>query len=250
MTVAEQTCLAARNLSAGYGSTVIVRDLNLTVRSGEIVALLGPNGSGRTTTLLTLCGELPSMGGEVEMHGRVTEAPLHERARGGMALVTEEKAILMNLTVAENLRVSRGDQDYALELFPDLKANLSRRAGLLSGGQQQMLSLARALSRRPSILLADELSLGLAPLVVDHLLLVIRQAANDGLGVLLVEQHVNKALNVADRVVVMRRGRVELEGEAAELRRNPDAFRAAYFATGADAGASRGAGPGPQRKGN
>jgi branched-chain amino acid transport system ATP-binding protein len=135
----------------------------------------------------------------------------------------------MKLTVAQNLRVSRGDVDYALELFPDLKNHLNRSAGLLSGGQQQMLSLARALSRRPAILLADEVSLGLAPRMVDHLLEVIRAAADDGLGVILVEQYVHKALQMADRVLVMRRGKVELSGQAAELRRDPDAFRAAYF---------------------
>lgn len=232
-------CLEARNLSAGYGSTVIVRDLNLTLRKGEIVALLGPNGAGRTTTLLTLCGELPALAGEVHLNGELTRAPLYQRARAGMALVTEQKAVLMKLTVAQNLKVSRGDADYALDLFPDLRKHLNRVAGLLSGGQQQMLSLARALSRRPTILLADELSLGLGPRIVDHLLEVIRSAANDGLAVILVEQHVHKALATADRVLVMRRGKIELSGQSAELRQDPGAFRAAYFS---DSAAARGEG--------
>jgi branched-chain amino acid transport system ATP-binding protein len=227
--VTNDVCLEARNLHAGYDSTVIVRDLNLSLHKGEIVALLGPNGAGRTTTLLTLCGELPPISGEVLLNGQICKDPLYQRARNGMALVTEQKAVLMKLTVAQNLRVSRGDVAYALELFPDLKSHLNRPVGLLSGGQQQMLSLARALSRRPAILLADEVSLGLAPRMVDHLLEVIRSAANDGLGVILVEQYVHKALQLADRVLVMRRGKVELSGQAAELRQDPDAFRAAYF---------------------
>jgi branched-chain amino acid transport system ATP-binding protein len=227
--VTNEVCLEARNLNAGYDSTVIVRDLNLSLHKGEIVALLGPNGAGRTTTLLTLCGELPAISGEVLLNGQVCKDPLYKRARSGMALVTEQKAVLMKLTVAQNLRVSRGDVGYALDLFPDLKNHLNRPVGLLSGGQQQMLSLARALSRRPAILLADEVSLGLAPRMVDHLLEVIRSAADDGLGVILVEQYVHKALQLADRVLVMRRGRVELSGQAAELRQDPDAFRAAYF---------------------
>jgi ABC-type branched-subunit amino acid transport system ATPase component len=224
-------CLEARNLSAGYESTAVVRDLNLSLRKGEVVALLGPNGAGRTTTLLTLCGELRPLAGAVLVNGQVCTDPLYQRARHGMALVTEQRAVLMKLTVAQNLRVSRGDIDYALHLFPDLKNHMHRLAGLLSGGQQQMLSLARALSRRPEILLADELSLGLAPRLVDHLLGVIRSVADDGVGVILVEQYVHKALQMADRVVVMRRGKVELSGEAAELRRDPDAFRAAYFSS-------------------
>jgi branched-chain amino acid transport system ATP-binding protein len=227
--VTNEVCLEARNLHAGYDSTVIVRDLNLSLHKGEIVALLGPNGAGRTTTLLTLCGELPVISGEVLLNGQVCKDPLYKRARSGMALVTEQKAVLMKLTVAQNLRVSRGDVGYALDLFPDLKNHLNRPVGLLSGGQQQMLSLARALSRRPAILLADEVSLGLAPRMVDHLLEVIRSAADDGLGVILVEQYVHKALQLADRILVMRRGRVELSGQAAELRQDPDAFRAAYF---------------------
>ena len=142
--------------------------------------------------------------------------------------------MLMELTAGENLRVSRCGVDRALELFPELEGHLDRRVGLLSGGQQQMLALARCLARPSRLLLVDELSLGLAPLVVDRLLRAVRAAADGGIGVLLVEQHVHKALAVADRVLVLRRGVVELDGSAAALRDRVDEIQAAYL-QGADA---------------
>ncbi len=139
--------------------------------------------------------------------------------------------MLMNLTAAENLRVSRCDVGRAVELFPELEPHLGRRVGLLSGGQQQMLALARGLARSPRLLLVDELSLGLAPLVVERLLGVVRAAADEGVGVLLVEQHVHKAMDVADRVLVMRRGAIALAGRADELRDRTDDIRDAYLST-------------------
>ena len=224
--------LEARGLTAGYGSSsVIVRDLDLAVAPGEVVALLGPNGAGKTTTILTMCGELPPIGGEVLLHGEPTSAPLHQRARRGLGLVTEERAVLMGLTVAENLRVGRCDRERALALFPELEEHLERRVGLLSGGQQQMLALARALSRDTRVLLADELSLGLAPIVVDRLLRAVRSAADGGVGVLLVEQHVHKALQISDRVYVMRRGRIEVSGTTEELRDRVEEIQASYLAS-------------------
>ena len=219
----------AVGLRAGYGDVEIVRDLDLRVEPGEVVALLGPNGAGKTTTLLTISGELPPLGGEVRFLGEATRDPLHVRARKGLAVVTQERAVLMDLTTAENLRVSRCDIDRAVELFPELKDHLRRRVGLLSGGQQQMLALARCLARTSRVLLVDELSLGLAPKVVDRLLAAVRAAADGGLGVLLVEQHVHKALRIADRVLVMRRGDVELEGTAADLRDRVDEIQDAYL---------------------
>ena len=208
----------AEGLEAGYGSVVVVRDLDLQVSAGEVVALLGPNGAGKSTTLLTLSGDLPPLGGTVRWNGAATRAPLHGRARRGLGLVTEERSVFMRLTARENLRVGCRDIEPALELFPELRERLDVRAGLLSGGEQQMLTLARALARRPSLLLADELSLGLAPLVVKRLLGAVRKAADEGIGVLLVEQHVSKVLEIADRVCVLRRGRVQLAGTAADLR--------------------------------
>jgi sulfate-transporting ATPase len=235
-------------LRAGYGEVEIVRDLDLRVEAGEVVALLGPNGAGKTTTLLTIAGELPQLGGEVRLLGQATRDPLHVRARKGLAVVTQERAVLMDLTAAENLRVSRCDVSRAVELFPELEDHLPRRVGLLSGGQQQMLALARCLARSPAptagrgpgrsgrrrgggpgTLLVDELSLGLAPKVVDRLLAAVRTAADGGMGVLLVEQHVHKALRIADRVLVMRRGAIELEGTAADLRDRVDDIQNAYL---------------------
>lgn len=229
-TGAGEVLLAAKGLVAGYGSTVVVRDLDLEVRSGEVVALLGPNGAGKTTTMMTMSGALPAIGGTVEFNGQPTTAPLFQRVRSGLGLVTEQRAVLMSLTVGDNLRVSRCDQDLALELFPELADRLSDKVGTLSGGQQQMVALARALSRTPSVLLVDELSLGLAPLVVGRLLAAVRAAADRGVGVLVVEQHVRKVLQIADRVYLIRRGRIELEGKASELGERVDEIEAAYFA--------------------
>ena len=224
------TPIECRSLSAGYGTMAVVHDLDLHVDKGEIVALLGANGAGKTTTLLTLAGELPPLAGEVLLDGEVTQAPMHRRCREGLSFLTEERSVFMELTTRENLRLADVDQSVALELFPELERHMKTTAGLLSGGQQQMLSLARALGRKPSVLLADELSLGLAPLVVQRLLSSIRQAADTtGVAVLLVEQHVRQALRVADRVVVMDRGRISISGPVDEVRDQIEAIESAYL---------------------
>ncbi|HET9730988.1 MAG TPA: ATP-binding cassette domain-containing protein [Acidimicrobiia bacterium] len=229
------TLLETRGLRAGYGNVEIVRDLDLHVDEGEVVALLGPNGAGKTTTISTLSGELRALGGDVQVLGTSTDAPLHVRARKGLGVVSQERAVLMHLTARENLRVSRCDIDRAVALFPELEPHLDRRVGLLSGGQQQMLALARSLARQCRLLLVDELSLGLAPLIVDRLLRTVREAADAGTAVLLVEQHIHKALSVADRVLVMTRGTVALEGQARELVNQLDDIRDAYLHSGASA---------------
>jgi ABC-type branched-subunit amino acid transport system ATPase component len=225
--------LEARHLDAGYGAgSTVVRALDLEVRAGEIVALLGPNGAGKTTTLNTLCGELPSLGGDVVLHGHTVTGPLHERARVGLGLVAEDRAVLTRMSVNDNLRVTRADPERAFALFPELEPHAKRQVGLLSGGQQQMLALAIALSRQTTVLLADELSLGLAPLVVDRLLLALRRAADEGVAVLLVEQHIAKAMKVADRAYVMRRGQIEVSGSARELSGRLDEIQQSYFEGG------------------
>jgi len=211
--------LAARGLSAGYAGQPVVHDLDLEVRPGEVVFLLGPNGAGKTTTMLALSGELPPLAGEVAFDGDTTRAPLHKRARNGLSYVTEERSVFKGLSARDNLRCGGVEPSEALELFPELEKRLGVRGGLLSGGEQQMLTLARALCRKPRLLLADELSLGLAPLVVDRLLQAVRSAADDqGTGVVVVEQHARKALKYADRVLVMTRGRVRMSLTAKEAR--------------------------------
>ncbi|MER5428056.1 ATP-binding cassette domain-containing protein [Streptomyces sp. NPDC002588] len=224
-----QPLIETRALSAGYGARPVVRDLDIEVRPGEVVALLGPNGAGKTTTLRVLSGDLTPLGGEVRWLGGTGHAPLHRRAREGLAYVGE-RAVFTRLDTADNLRVGRVRAEQALALFPELDKRLRTGAGMLSGGEQQMLSLARALCRAPRLLLADELSLGLAPLVVDRLLRAVREAADRGLGALLVEQHVRKVLDIADRVYVLRRGRVALSGTPKELRGQLDAIESSYLA--------------------
>jgi branched-chain amino acid transport system ATP-binding protein len=208
-------------MSAGYAGQPVVHELDLTVNEGEVVFLLGPNGAGKTTTMLALSGELPAISGEVLIDGKPTKEPLHLRARKGMSFVTEERSVFKGLSARDNFRVAGLDPNSATRLFPELRARMSVPGGLLSGGEQQMLTLARALAREPRILLADELSLGLAPMVVDRLLHAVRDAARErGTGVLVVEQHAHKALRYADRAIVMRRGRAELSlsGEEARAR--------------------------------
>jgi ABC-type branched-subunit amino acid transport system ATPase component len=223
--------LEAIGISAGYKGHPVVRDLDLEVCPGEVVGLLGANGAGKSTTLRTLAGDLPMIDGELRISGASTRWPLHKRALNGLAFVPEKRSVFMRLTVAENLRLGRGNRDIAFDLFPELKRLTSRLGGELSGGEQQMLSLARALSRSPKLLMADELSLGLAPLLVTSLLDAVRvSAVREGVGVLLVEQHVHQMLRVTDRIYVMRRGRVVLSGKTADVATSLEDVEASYLA--------------------
>jgi len=222
--------LAAEHLYSGYGTQPVLKDVSLEVPRGQIVALLGPNGAGKTTTVLSLAGELKPLSGHVYWRGKNERAPLYRRARQGLAYVGEERSIFMTLTVLENLRVARAEISVAYDHFPELERLATTKAGLLSGGEQQMLALACALARRPEFLLADELSLGLAPLVVDRLLAALRHAATDlNLGILLVEQHVPKALRNCDYAYVLRRGVVVMQGTCAAMTARSKELQQAYL---------------------
>ncbi|SNQ47889.1 leucine/isoleucine/valine transporter subunit; ATP-binding component of ABC superfamily [Frankia canadensis] len=231
--------LDLRAVTAGYGDKVVVRDVDLAVGPGEVVALLGPNGAGKTTMLATISGLLPALGGSIAVLGNPVDCrrPWRAAARG-VAHVPYDRAIFFNLTVGENLGLARrpggADLDRVLRYFPELGRLLRTRAGLLSGGEQQMLALGRALASDPRLLMIDEMSLGLAPIVVQRLLPIVRAIADEtGIGVLLVEQHVNKALAVADRAYILSRGRVMVSGSADELRQRRELIESSYLGAAA-----------------
>ncbi len=234
------TLLVIEELRAGYDGVAVVRDLSLEVSSGEVVALLGPNGAGKTTTLLTVSGLLAPLAGTIELLGGgppSTRRP-QEAARRGLAHVPEDRALFHQLTVGENLRLGshrgRADLGRVLGWFPELERLLNRKAGLLSGGEQQMLALGRALATEPRLLLVDEMSLGLAPVIVERLLPVLRRVAEDtGVGVVLVEQHVHQALAVADRAYVLNHGELVASGPADDLRADAHLLESSYLGTAA-----------------
>jgi branched-chain amino acid transport system ATP-binding protein len=222
--------LEAHGLAVGYGSLMVARDLQFSVEPGRVTLILGPNGAGKTTTLLTLAGALKPLAGDILLAGRVVKTPLHKRVHEGLSFVRDEGGAITRLTVDENLKLCPGEPGKAYQLFPELVEHGKRRAGVLSGGQQKMLSLALALSCSPAVLLADELSLGLAPRLVDRLLSSVRETARtDGVGVVLVEQHAHQALRIADEVIVLSHGRVELAGPVGEVRAELDEILAAGY---------------------
>jgi branched-chain amino acid transport system ATP-binding protein len=221
--------LDVRKATFGYGPVSIVRNLTMSVRAGEVVALLGANGAGKTTTLLGIAGVLSCSEGSVSWLGNDSSAPLHVRVQRGLGFVPGEQAITPHLSVQDNLRIGRGKVAGALELFPELRPLLRRPAGLLSGGEQKMLSLGRAVAAQPRLLLVDEISLGLAPLAVKRLLSAVRQCAADGMGVVIVEQQVRLALEVSDRAYVMRRGEIAMEGASADVSRDAHLIEAHYL---------------------
>jgi branched-chain amino acid transport system ATP-binding protein len=237
--------LSVRELSAGYDGVAVVHGASLEVAAGEVVALLGANGAGKTTTLLAISGLVPRLGGTIEVLGtevhtrrRPTVAAVWKLARTGVAHVPEDRGLFFDLTAAENLRLGRpagrgGEvvpDEQLVEWFPALSRVLDRRAGLLSGGDQQMLAIARAVVSRPKLLLIDEMSLGLAPIIVEQLLPVLRTIATEtGAGILVVEQHVGLVLSIADHAVLLHQGQVAFSGTAAELEAQPELLEAGYL---------------------
>ena len=239
MTQNSERLLTIENLNTGYAGVPVVRELNVHLDKGEVVALLGPNGAGKTTTLLTISGIIPLLSGNVTVLGeQVDSKNPHNNARLGLAHVAEDRSLFFNLTVKENLQLGlRGDKDSqqeglekALELLPALRPLMDRRSGLLSGGEQQMLAMDRALVSKPKLLLVDEMSLGLAPIIVEQLLPIVRNIADEtGAGVLIVEQHVHLALQVADRGYVMNHGELVMSGSASDLLDSKDLLEASYL---------------------
>ena len=228
--------LDVRNLTSGYDGVPVVRNVSLHVDSGEMVALLGPNGAGKTTILSTIAGLLKPISGEVEVLGEPTmNAAPHALVKRGLGLLPEDRGIFFQLTVAENLRLndrSKGKitTDQIFEYFPALKPLVRRKAGLLSGGEQQMLALGCKLLADPKVLMVDEMSMGLAPIIFNRLLPILSTiASTSGVGVLLVEQHIHAALRSADRAYILSHGEVVMSGSTEELRSNQELLEASYL---------------------
>jgi branched-chain amino acid transport system ATP-binding protein len=240
----EPASLELRSVESGYGETTILRDVNLTVPRSTVVALLGPNGAGKSTLLKTAAGQLRPTKGSVWRDGvDVTRMPTYRRARQGLCLVPEGGGIYRSLSVRENLvmqAMTAGEKeavDRAAEAFPILRQRLSQNAGTLSGGQQQMLAMAVAYVRDPELVLVDEASLGLAPLVVDEIFSFLATLRSSGASLLIVDQYVTRALDLADRVYLLNQGEIEFDGTPGDLRTD-DVFRR-YLGTAAAEDESR-----------
>ena len=231
--------LSVSNLSVSYGAIEAIRNCSLRVEQGEIVTLIGGNGAGKSTMLRTISGLLTPKQGTIQFEGKEIQGqPPHRIAQSGLVHVPEGRGIFANLTVEENLQLGaysrsdhaeiRKDRERALELFPRVRERLKQAAGTLSGGEQQMVAIARAMLSRPRLLMLDEPSLGLAPQIVQTIFQVIREINNSGTTILLVEQNASMALKVAHRAYVIEVGSIEMEGPAAELA-SSDEVRKAYL---------------------
>ena len=234
--------LVIEDFTVARSGRPVVRAVNLQIPEGEVTALLGPNGAGKSSLVLGVAGLLPAEGGAVRLGDLDLTGRRPEKIRqAGVAVVPEGRRLLSQLTVEDNLAVacyalSKEDAAsglaWALDLFPELKQRHDTAASSLSGGEQQMLVLAQALVSKPRFVLIDELSLGLAPVVIKRLMPTIREVAASGVGVLLIEQFATVALGLANRVHVMDRGRIEYSGSAAELKENPDLLHSSYLLGG------------------
>ncbi len=231
--------LQLKNLQISYGGIQAVKGIDLELWAGELVCLIGANGAGKTTTLNAIAGVQPIAGGDIIYAGdTINVLPAHKRLRRGVALVPEGRGIFTRLTVEENLRMgaySRNDKagieadlERVYTMLPRIKERLPQVAGTLSGGEQQMVAIGRALLSRPKLLLLDEPSMGLAPLVVEKIFEVVQSVAKEGVTILLVEQNANLALEFAQRGYVMESGKITLTGSGDELLANPK-VREAYL---------------------
>jgi branched-chain amino acid transport system ATP-binding protein len=227
--------LECRSLTAGHGRVAAIRNVEVTVEAGRVMAIVGPNGAGKTTLLATIAGLLPPLEGTMVMDGTALKAGQPAAAnRAGVVLVPDDRALFTTLTTAQNIELARKRSSRParamLEHFPALEARWKVKAGQLSGGEQQMLAMARALIQDPKVLLVDEMSMGLAPIIIETLLPIVRRVADeDGAAVVLVEQHVALALEVADDVMVLSHGEVVLQAPASKLAGRPDILEAAYL---------------------
>jgi branched-chain amino acid transport system ATP-binding protein len=215
----EPAALELSHISAGYDKVTILRDVDVTVPQGCIVGLLGPNGAGKTTLLRTASGLLRPFAGTVKINGvDLTKAPPNQRAKTGLCLIPEGRGIFRSLTVRDNLRLqvppwsTDNSVDKAMEVFPILGERFGQLAGTMSGGQQQMLALARAYLSNPTVVLLDEVSMGLAPKMVDAIFDTLQNLASTGVALLLVEQYVNRALEMVDTVVLLNKGKIMFTG--------------------------------------
>ena len=224
-------------LTVGYGSLTVVRDVSLSVAPREILAVLGPNGAGKTSLILALAGLLTPTSGTIRLRGEVVKGGSARRLnRSGVVLVPDSRALFTAMSTRENLEIARRPHGMSIDdvfaTFPALAVRSRVRAGMLSGGEQQMLALARALVQGPDVLVVDEMSMGLAPIIVEQLMVKLRDVANEsGAAVILVEQHVHLALEIADQALVLVHGEVSLQGRAEELRADPTRLAAAYLGT-------------------
>ncbi|UZP67191.1 ABC transporter ATP-binding protein [Desulfovibrio mangrovi] len=229
--------LKLTNVNTYYGNIHALRDINLHIEQGEIVTLIGANGAGKSTTLMSICGGTPPRSGEITFEGKLLhKMRANEIVRLGISQVPEGRLIFPELTVMENLDLGaflrndkegiKRDLDYVFDLFPILAQRQKQQGGTLSGGEQQMLAISRALMSKPRLLLLDEPSLGLAPIIIQQIFDIIRKVNEGGTTVFLVEQNANQALKIAHRGYVMENGRITLEDSAASLLSNDDVKKA------------------------